>query len=196
MYLVLLIFGGLLTVAGIALGASGVSIRDHAFDTTIITPGIVAAVGGLVLIGLGLALRVLQRIEHAVALRSAPGSVRPGELVVPAVAAERPVPAARIPYPQRILPHSLPGSAPAAPSREGVNEDLSEKVSPIAPLERILATEVAPPPSAEPLPPIAKSVDEALADVDKTRGVRLRNGAAPARITPRLDLNARAPISS
>ena len=69
MYLLLLVFGGLLTAAGIVLVASGVSIHDHAFDATIVTPGVVAAVGGLLLIGLGLALRVLQRIERAVALR-------------------------------------------------------------------------------------------------------------------------------
>ena len=69
MYLLLLVFGGVLTAAGILLGASGVSIHDRTFDTTIVTPGVVAAVGGLLLIGLGLALRVLQRIEQAIALR-------------------------------------------------------------------------------------------------------------------------------
>ena len=69
MYLLLLVIGGLLSAAGILLAASGVSIHDRTFDPTIVTPGVVAAVGGLLLIGLGLALRVLQRIEHAIALR-------------------------------------------------------------------------------------------------------------------------------
>jgi hypothetical protein len=76
MYLVLLVFGVLLTVAGIVLSAAGISIHERAFDTTIVTPGIVAVIGGLVLIGLGLALRVLQRIENVLATQPMPRSAR------------------------------------------------------------------------------------------------------------------------
>jgi hypothetical protein len=76
MYLVLLVFGALLTVAGVVLSAAGISIHDRAFDTTIVTPGIVAVIGGLVLIGLGLALRVLQRIENVLATQPMPRSAR------------------------------------------------------------------------------------------------------------------------
>src|SRR5579863_9423097 len=79
MYLLLLVFGGVLSAAGILLAATGVSIHDRTFDTAIVTPGVVAAVGGLLLIGLGLALRVLQRIEHTLAQRHVITAREPGE---------------------------------------------------------------------------------------------------------------------
>lgn len=69
MYLLLLVFGGLLGAAGVVLAASGMSFRDGTFDATILTPGIVAAAGGLLLIGLGAGLRTLQRIERTLAAR-------------------------------------------------------------------------------------------------------------------------------
>src|SRR5271170_5580266 len=79
MYLVLLLFGVGLAVAGIVLAASGVSIHDRIFDASIVAPGVLAVTGGLILVGLGLALRVLQRIEGALAARPMPRAVRPGE---------------------------------------------------------------------------------------------------------------------
>src|ERR1700681_2178555 len=97
MYLVLLVFGGVLTVAGIALAASGLSLHDHVFDMSIVTPGIVAAVGGLALIGLGMALRVLQRIELALATRQMPRVARLGEAPDPVIVTQRPGEATRIP---------------------------------------------------------------------------------------------------
>lgn len=57
MYLLLLVFGGLLGAAGVVLAGSGMSLRDGTFDAAILTPGIVAAAGGLLLIGLGAGLR-------------------------------------------------------------------------------------------------------------------------------------------
>ncbi|HEY1982313.1 MAG TPA: hypothetical protein VGH13_19745 [Xanthobacteraceae bacterium] len=76
MYLLLLVFGAILTAAGVLLSASGISIHERGFDTTILTPGIVAVIGGLVLIGLGLALRVLQRIEIVLATQPMPRPAR------------------------------------------------------------------------------------------------------------------------
>jgi hypothetical protein len=69
MYLLLLVFGAVLGAAGVVLALSGVSLRDGTFDAAILTPGIVAAVGGILLIGLGVGLRTLQRIEQALAVR-------------------------------------------------------------------------------------------------------------------------------
>ena len=76
MYLFLLTFGAVLSVAGVVLAASGLSVHDHTFDSGLVTPGIVAVVGGLLLIGLGFGLRVLQRIELALAARAAGGAHR------------------------------------------------------------------------------------------------------------------------
>jgi hypothetical protein len=72
MYLLLLVFGAVLGAVGVVLALSGVSLRDGTFDAAILTPGIVAAVGGLLLIGLGVGLRTLQRIEQALAVRPTP----------------------------------------------------------------------------------------------------------------------------
>ena len=70
MYLLLLGFGVGLSAAGVLLAGAGLSVREGSFDSGLFTPGIVAAVGGFLLIGLGLALRTLQRIERALAARA------------------------------------------------------------------------------------------------------------------------------
>jgi hypothetical protein len=64
MYLLLLVFGAVLAAAGMILAGSAISLRDGSFDAAILTPAIVAAVGGLLLIGLGLGLQTLARIER------------------------------------------------------------------------------------------------------------------------------------
>src|SRR5215472_3774174 len=81
MYLLLLVFGGLVGAAGVVLGLSGLSLRDGTFDAAILTPGIVAAAGGLLLIGLGAGLRTLQRIERALASRPIAESAKTAETV-------------------------------------------------------------------------------------------------------------------
>jgi hypothetical protein len=210
MYLLLLVFGAVLTVAGFVLAASGVSIHDRAFDMTIATPGIVAVVGGLALVGLGLALRVLQRIEQGLAARPMPRLARPGEAAEFAAATERPGDAPRIPLPSKTVPRAqgAPGAAAALASpAEKRPEDLPDKApgrllekSPV--MGRLETTTIieemdlalsARPPS---------SVDEAIGQFDKLRAARRKNGGAPAVITPRpdtaprLDLGARSPMTT
>src|SRR5271169_872261 len=102
MYLLLLMFGVVLTAAGTLLAASGVSIHERVFDTTAVTPGVVSAVGGLLLIGLGSALRVLLRIEHALAVRPMPRGARLGEVYDSTAAPELPGGPQRIPFPAKI----------------------------------------------------------------------------------------------
>jgi hypothetical protein len=75
MYLLLLLFGAVLSAAGLILAATGVSLREGTFDATILMPGIVATIGGLLLIGLGVGLRTLRRIEQALVARSMPPAV-------------------------------------------------------------------------------------------------------------------------
>ena len=132
MYLLLLVFGAVLSVAGMVLAASGVSLHDRTFDATIVTPGVVAAVGGLLLIGLGLALRVLQRIEHA---------LRPGRCVTASRSGSKPAAASAA------EPHRAPcrfrsrrsAAAPAvAPLRDASGQGgwkLPEKTPAVARLE-------------------------------------------------------------
>jgi hypothetical protein len=85
MYVFLLVLGAVITATGLALLGSGVSIQEHAFDPATVTPGVVAAIGGLIVVGLGLAVRVLQRIEQALAVRPMPRAAVPVEVVSTAV---------------------------------------------------------------------------------------------------------------
>src|SRR6516164_8764192 len=96
MYLLLLVFGGLLGAAGMVLAGSGISLRDRTFDAAILTPGIVAAAGGLLLIG-GAGLRTLQRIERTLASRPMPRALPITESAKTAETVETPREPVRIP---------------------------------------------------------------------------------------------------
>ena len=98
MYLLLLVFGGLLGAAGVVLAGSGMSLRDGTFDAAILTPGIVAAAGGLLLIGLGAGLRTLQRIERTLASRPMPRALAIAESAKAAESVDTPREPARIPF--------------------------------------------------------------------------------------------------
>jgi hypothetical protein len=85
MPIILVILGAVTTVAGLLL--VGASLRDGTFQTDILTPGTIAAVGGLLLIAFGLAVREMRRIERAFAARPAGMSTRsdvPAATVAPA----------------------------------------------------------------------------------------------------------------
>lgn len=70
MYAFLLSLGAAITAAGFALVAPGVSLQDRAFDANAATPGIIAIIGGCVLIGLSLVVRALSRVERALTARA------------------------------------------------------------------------------------------------------------------------------
>jgi hypothetical protein len=202
MYLVLLVFGGVLTVAGLALAASGLSIHDHAFDMSIVTPGIVSAVGGLALIGLGMALRVLQRIEHALATRQMPRVTRPSEAAEPAILTQRLDPAVRIPLPAKTGSRWQPAAsaAAAAPVAADENrlEDLPDKVAENSPRKSPVVARAETATIVEEMDALSQavpsSVDAAVSQFDKLRAARRKNGVTPGRIAPRLDATARSPL--
>jgi hypothetical protein len=98
MYLLLLIFGGLLGASGLVLAGLGISPRDGTFDAAMLTPGIVAAVGGLLLAGLGAGLRTLQRIERTLASRPVPRGLPIAETAKAHETVETPREPARIPF--------------------------------------------------------------------------------------------------
>jgi hypothetical protein len=111
MYLLLLAFGVVLGAAGVVLALSGMSLRDGTFDAAILTPGIVAAVGGLLLIGLGVGLRTLQRIERALAVRPMPRALPLSE-TKPAELTDASREALPIPFAPKASRQSLPGVTP------------------------------------------------------------------------------------
>jgi hypothetical protein len=208
MYLFLLAFGAVLSVAGLVLAASGVSAHDHTFDGGLVTPGLVAVVGGLLLIGLGFALQVLQRIEQALAARPvAPRSARAGETPEPATAsavtAEPASEPSRTAFPVKIarLPQSAPAGAPAPLGPEKRTDDLPQKFPSVvrggpAPMPDEIA------PAPRPFATAAASDDEASAVENvgpfAPRAIKARNGAAAAtaRVATRLAATARAPLTT
>jgi hypothetical protein len=212
----LLLLGVVTTAAGLALVASGAT---SALETDIITPGTIAAVGGLLLLGLGLAVRELQRIEQALVGRPELRPARPGEAPV-AVAAE-PLPV-RIPFPPKpkanatsqpeapvadttlLSPAAQPSpvappstAAPPAPAstEDGAFERLRAKFPTLARLENGAAVE-GPEGSMATRPP--GPAEGSVGEVKKTVAVAggRTNGAAAARVAPRLEAKVRPAASS
>ena len=72
MSLFLLVLGAIVAAAGLVLAPWGVVAPEGTFSVEVVTPGTIAAVGGLILVGMGLAVRQLQRIERALAVRAPP----------------------------------------------------------------------------------------------------------------------------
>jgi hypothetical protein len=192
MYLVLLVFGAVLTIAGIVLGAAGISIHDHTFDASLVTPGVVAAAGGLILIGLGFALRVLQRIELALATaRPMPRATRLGETAVASEASAEP---GRIPFPPKRDGRSQPGRAAASPTPAELPDAKSPQVSQLKlpTLARLDSALVAQETDVSPLSKASGRVDEAVGEIQNGRAARRSNGIGAAKVAPRLGMDTRS----
>ncbi|MGB6752468.1 MAG: hypothetical protein WBE71_07825 [Xanthobacteraceae bacterium] len=216
----LLTFGAVSSVAGAVLAASGLSVHDHTFDGSLVTPGIVAVVGGLLLIGLGFGLRVLQRIELALAARPAAArTARAGETPEPikasASVAEPPSEPSRTPIPVKITrrPATAPVGAPAplAPAAEKHVDDLPQKFpsqkfpSQRFPSQRFPSiVRAGPTPASEEIDPAPRpfapaAVSDEASDVESVdpfapRALKVRNGASP---TPaHMSAHLSAPMSA
>jgi hypothetical protein len=193
MYVFLLVLGVAITAAGIVLLAPGLPILGQGFDASIITPGAVAVVGGLILIGLGLAIRVLGRIERALAARQLPRTVRPTETLADTSTTQEQSTPAPIPFPTK--PTTEPrqqtpaAAAAAAPSDDAVLERFREKFPTLVRLDNasvVEETDV----SLSPQPPVR--VDEEAGEIDNAAASGQANGAAPAtRTVRRLDVTPR-----
>jgi hypothetical protein len=185
MYAFLLVLGAVITATGTAMMAAGFAGQSHAFDSGIVTPGMVAFVGGLILIALGLAVRALQRIESALLARPMPSTARLVETVLPSAAVEQQAPvAARIPFPPKPKTEPRPQPAQAgtmaapAPAETAEFERVREKFPRLAPVDNaplIEETEVSLLPNA----PAARA-EETIAAAGNGAVIRHTNGAAPA----------------
>jgi hypothetical protein len=192
MYAFLLILGAVIAAAGVVLIGPGLPLGGRDYDASIVTPGAVAIVGGLILIGLALAVRVLGRIEKALAARPLPQPVLHEEAAAPA--AEEPVAAAppRIPFPPKPVAEPAVPPAPAVATARVLPEDaalerLREKFPTLVRLENAPVVEDANV-SLSPKPSVR--ADEVIAEANSAVA-RQTNGAAPARIEPRFEVQAR-----
>jgi hypothetical protein len=173
MYLLLLVFGGLLSAAGVLLVGSGVSLRDGAFDATILTPGIVAAAGGLLLIGLGAGLRTLQRIERTLASRPMPRALPIAEGAKASESVETSREPARILFAPKAVPESQPTVVLRNKSPEATFP--ADKISPVVPEIAIAAAH------------------DASAEINAHRTGSNGNGAASTRTGLHLSASLRRP---
>jgi len=182
MYLLLLGFGAGLCAAGALLAGAGLSIREGSFDSGLFTPGIVAAVGGFLLIGLGLALRTLQRIEHALAARSVPG-VAQEQIAEPVQASDQSGEPDSFAIALQASTASHPAAAVARTRDDPSANGAAEKSPDTARLGN------------RPLPSLPKAAVPAAAEVNSETDTehfgRPGNGAAAGRISFQLPTNAR-----
>ncbi len=194
MYVFLVILGAVTTAAGLTLVTS---VATGTFDAETITPGMIAAVGGLLLVGLGLAVRTLQRIERALEARPLLRPSRPGEapgIGSASVAGQAGGPTP-IPFPVRpkIDPAAqaagaAAGKAATGPVEEVVVERLREKFPGLMRLEQTPAVEDA---NLSLLPQPDAAAHENGGAIVNGAAVARTNGSAAARLAPRAN-SARA----
>jgi hypothetical protein len=105
------VVGALITLAGLALVATGAIPHEAMFDSDSLTPGAIALVGGLLLIGIGVTVRELRRIERVLANRPARAvQFEEGQVADLGEASSQP----RIPLPPKLTTSTTPAGAVAA----------------------------------------------------------------------------------
>jgi hypothetical protein len=176
MPVILLLLGIVTTLAGLMLAASGVSIHDRTFDTEAITPGTIAAIGGLLLFGMGLAVHQLQRIERVLAARPMQRTFRAADATTADAAADSQEASVRIPFPPKpkTNPQAASAEANSAPDEDAALERLRVKFPTLVGRED------------------NRVVEEEPGEIKRAAAVAGgANGSTPPRTAPRLDTRAR-----
>lgn len=169
--------GALITLAGLALIATGAIPHEAMFDSASLTPGAIALVGGLLLIGIGITVRELRRIERVIANR--PSRAAPFEESHAAEFGEADS-QPRIPFPPKPMASASPAAAVAAAlsAEDTTSDHLRTKIPSWnqSEAEPAFAAGDAPTPARLPLPP------EHLKERRESAGKGYSgNGAAPPR---------------
>ncbi len=188
MPIVLLLLGVVTTAAGLLLIGTGLIPRDGTFQTEILTPGTIAAVGGLLLIAFGMAVREMRRIERSFAVRSSARSVRADEAVAAALNLAAPAPA--LPeFKQEPPPLPVAPAAAEPHAEQAIIERLRAKIPTIPRVENGRVAET--PDLSQALRETA-GLDESVAEVKGVAAVaRAANGASPVRSVPRMEIKPR-----
>ncbi len=174
MYAFLLVLGSVIAAAGLALVASGISFQEHTFDLGSVTPGTVAIIGGLILIGLAMVVRALLRVEQALMARATPRAPRAGEALGAVIASGQ----AAIPFPPK------PAAAPRPQPETTLTQPQVTAAARIESAPMVEGSEVSLLPQAPVRP------DEEKSDIDPAVAVRL-NGAAHGKGAPAVAVSGR-----
>jgi hypothetical protein len=123
MSILLFVVGAVAFAIGVAMIGFGIPINEFSFGNTLIISGTVAAVGGLIVFALGIAVSQLQRLTDALATRAPIRSSRPFDTFEPAAPGRPQAGAARVPFPPRTKPDTrrdvqAPSQAAAFSPRE------------------------------------------------------------------------------
>jgi hypothetical protein len=194
MAVLLLLLGVVTTAAGLALIGAGAAFHEGTFDPEVLVPGTIAAVGGLLLIGMGLTVRELRRIERVLAMRPISRPGRAGETPAVSLPEARDTPA-RIPFPSK--PKTGPSPQPASPGADAATaatedaafETLPAKFPSWARSEsgRVVAGTDA----SQMLRPPAQAEEAVREQKDPAAIGRGANGAGPARAVAHLEAKPR-----
>jgi hypothetical protein len=101
MSVLLFVVGALATLAGVGMVGYGIPINEFSFGNTLIIAGTTAAVGGLLIIGIGAVVSQLQRLAETLATRAPVRSSRPFEKFEPAAGSRAAPMPGQIPFPSR-----------------------------------------------------------------------------------------------
>lgn len=93
--------GAVAVLAGAVLVGFGIPINEFSFGNTLIITGVTAAVGGLIVVGLGMVVAQLQRLTEALGNRAPMRANRPAEMFESAPGARAAAPAGRVPFPPK-----------------------------------------------------------------------------------------------
>jgi hypothetical protein len=191
MYAFLLVLGSVIAAAGLALVASGISIQEHTFDLSNVTPGTVAIIGGLILVGLAMVVRALLRVEQALIARPAavPRPARAGETVSVVVTPAQAVDAGQVPFPSKPKAVPRPQPAPSLPVQSATAEDMTLQTQ-LSAAGRIEGASVVEEAEVSMLPKPPVRADEEKNDVDPAVAARA-NGAAHGKGAPAIAVSGR-----
>jgi hypothetical protein len=128
MGILFVVLGVVAAAIGLVMIASGIPVREFSFGNTLIVAGTTAAVGGLIVAGLGVAIVQLRRVAEAMQMRLP--ATRPVDLPDALIPAGRATPPTRAPFPPK------PQRPEAAERNFAAAEDSEGGVPPFAPVMR------------------------------------------------------------
>jgi hypothetical protein len=131
MFLFLLVLGVVITAIGLGVVGSGISVQEHMIDATKVMPGMIAVIGGCILIGLAFVVRALLRVERALKVRQAARPARASS-----AAADQTEPG-RFPFPSKPKAVPLAPLAPAAMAALLASSDAPAAAAQGLPADRI-----------------------------------------------------------
>jgi len=164
MSILLFVIGAITLVLGALTIGFGIPINEFSFGNTLIMAGTTAAVGGMIVIGLGAVVAHLQRVAEVMAIRAPVRPVRGPEMAE----AARSAVASHVPFPPTPSAEPAMGEAPSVAPPLAAPGVYAEEIAPQAEAPTLPNPDVAPSEAAAeeapPLPPLSAAMPPAGAE--------------------------------